>query len=348
MKKLFNLLFLAFVHFAFSQNINFTDANFKSFLLESNSTNGFVRDLNNNSIKLDQNNDGEIQISEAENVSLISFNGRFSDFSYTVFYFWGHYDFVNEPIKKDIYSLEGISYFKNLRILDCAYAKISTLDFTNLNKLEQLICKKNQITSFTNFQFVKSLIALDCSYNLLEILDLSQASINLNRNEVLLKYNDNDLHSLNLQNGKITAWCCLCSCDQAYCPFSNDINCIFSTCCRIPNFDNYPNLTDLKVNCFDKQWYPSFAVDNCDVQSTEEIANLNDKIKVSQNNSNGILTIMSPLKIDSYTILDMSGRVLKSEKTDNKNIDISYFNKGVYIIKVETKEGIANLKFIKN
>jgi len=163
MKKLFNLLFLAFVHFAFSQNINFTDANFKSFLLESNSTNGFVRDLNNNSIKLDQNNDGEIQISEAENVSLISFNGRFGSFNYTVYYFWGHYD--NPLTIKDIYSLGGLNNFKNLKVLDCAYAKITTIDFTDLSKLEQVICKKNQINSFTNFQFVKSLRALDCSYN---------------------------------------------------------------------------------------------------------------------------------------------------------------------------------------
>jgi len=122
---------------------------------------------------------------------------------------------------------------------------------------------------------------------------------------------------------------------------------MFSTCCYPPKIEDNPNLTDLKINCYDFG-YPGFAVTNCEVQSTEEIANLNDKIKISQNKSNGILTIMSPLKIDSYTILDMSGRVLKSEKTDNKNIDISYFNKGVYIIKVETKEGMANLKFIKN
>lgn len=344
MKKLFNLLFLAFVHFAFSQNINFTDANFKSFLLESNSTNGFVRDLNNNSIKLDQNNDGEIQISEAENVSLISFNGRFGSFNYTVYYFWGHYD--NPLTIKDIYSLGGLNNFKNLKVLDCAYAKITTIDFTDLSKLEQVICKKNQINSFTNFQFVKSLRALDSSYNFLETLDLSQSSVNLpDRAYVLFRFNDNNFKSLNLQNGKNTSWCILA--DWMFCPFSSEAGNMFSTCCYPPKIENNPNLTDLKINCYDFG-YPGFAVTNCEVQSTEEIANLNDKITVSQNKSNGILTIMSPLKIDSYTILDMSGRVLKSEKTDNKNIDISYFNKGVYIIKVETKEGIANLKFIKN
>jgi len=344
MTKLFTLLFLVFVQFIFSQNINFPDANFKNFLLQSSPTNGFVRDLNNNSIKLDQNNDGEIQVSEAENVSLISFNGRFDSFYYTVLYFWGHYN--DDLAKKDIYSLEGLSYFKNLITLDCAYAKISKIDFTNLSKLAQLICKKNQITSFTNFQFVKSLIALDCSYNLLETLDLSQASVNSYEGTyVLLNYNDNDLHSLNLQNGRITAWCILS--DSCSCPFSSAINCLFSTCCSRPNFDNYPNLTDLKVNCFEKEWYPSFATDNCEFQSTTEIPDISDKIKISQNSSKGVLTIISPLKIERYTILDMAGQVLKSEKTENKNIDISYFNKGVFIIKVETRQGIANLKFIK-
>ncbi len=344
MKKLFNLLFFAFVQFAFSQNINFTDVNFKNFLLQSTSTNGFVRDLNNNSIKLDQNNDGEIQVSEAENVSLISFNGRFSSSQYYIFYsFIPSYD--TELPAKDIYSVEGISYFKNLRILDCAYAKITSLDFTNLSKLEQLYCKKNQITSFSNFQYVKSLYALDCSYNLLEGLDMSKASENVIKEAVLFRFNNNNLTSLNLQNGKKTAWCYLS--DWTYCPFGSELGYLFSTCCYRPNIENNPNLTDLKINCYESG-YPPFAIDNCDVQSTEEIANLSDKIKISQNQSNGILTIISPLKIDRYTILDMSGRVLKNEKTDNKNIDISYFSKGVFIIKVETKEGIANLKFIKN
>jgi len=344
MKKLFYFLFLAVVQCVFSQNITFADANFKNFLLQSSSTNGFVRDLNGNSIKLDQNNDGEIKVSEAENVSLISFNERFGGFSYTVYYFWGHYDY---PLTvKDIYSLEGLSNFKNLKVLDCAYAKIKTIDFTNLSKLEQLICKKNQITSFTNFQFLQSLRALDCSYNLLETLDLSPSSVNLADNAyVLFRFNDNNFKSLNLQNGKNTSWCILA--DWMSCPFSNDVGSIFSTCCYPPKIENNPNLTDLKINC-NEFGYPPSAVTNCEVQSTEEIANLKDKIKVSQNKSNGVLTIMSPLKIEGYTILDMSGRVLKSEKTDNKNIDISYFNKGVYILKVETKQGAANLKFIKN
>ncbi len=342
MKKLINLLFLAFVQVTFSQNINFPDAEFKNFLLQSSSSNGFVRDLNNNSIKLDQNNDGEIQVSEAENVSLISFNGRFSDSSYTVFYFWNHYD--NPLTIKNISSLEGLSYFKNLKTLDCAYAKITTIDFTNLSKLEQLICKKNQITSFTNFQFVKSLIALDCSYNLLETLDLSQSYLSLpDRAYVLFRFNDNNFKSLNLQNGKNTAWCMLS--DWSDCPFPNPL---FSTCCYLPKIENNPNLTDLKINCFDKEYYPPFATDNCDVQSTAEIANLNNKIKISQNQSNGILTIIGPIKIEKYTIFDMSGRNIKTEQTGKTNIDISSLNKGVYIIKVETKEGVANLKFIKN
>lgn len=342
MKKLINLFFIALASSFFAQNINFPDINFKNFLLQSTSINGFVRDLNNNSIKLDQNSDGEIQVSEAENVSLISFNGRFSDFSYTVFYFWGHYD--NPITVKNISSLEGLSYFKNLKTLDCAYAKITTIDFANLSKLEQVICKKNQITSFTNFQFVKSLIALDCSYNLLETLDLSQSSLSMpDRRYVLFRFNDNNFKSLNLQNGKSTAWCYLA--DWTLCPFSG-VTIMFNTCCYPPRIENNPNLTDLKINCYEFG-YPPFAVTNCEVQSTEEIANLTDKIKVSQNNTNGILTIMSPLIIDGYTILDMSGRILKSKKTDNKNIDISYFHKGIYLIKVETKQGVANLKFIK-
>ncbi len=71
MKKLYLLLtFLAF-HFSFSQIVNIPDANLKALLLSFSPTNGGALDINNNSIKIDTNNDGEIQVSEAQQVNAL-------------------------------------------------------------------------------------------------------------------------------------------------------------------------------------------------------------------------------------------------------------------------------------
>ncbi len=66
MKKIYFLL-LAFSFFttANSQIVNIPDANFKAKLLTANTTNTIAKNLFKNYIKIDVNNDGQIQESEA-------------------------------------------------------------------------------------------------------------------------------------------------------------------------------------------------------------------------------------------------------------------------------------------
>ena len=89
----------------YSQIVSVPDINFKAKLLESSATNNIAKDLNGNPVKIDQNNDGEIQISEAENISALSINNR--DIS-IIFYFFVQRDSL--PIK-EIFSLEGLNSF---------------------------------------------------------------------------------------------------------------------------------------------------------------------------------------------------------------------------------------------
>ncbi len=56
---------------AYSQNLSFTDVKFKALLLSSNSTNQIAQDFNGNSIAIDNNGDGEIQLSEALRVKVL-------------------------------------------------------------------------------------------------------------------------------------------------------------------------------------------------------------------------------------------------------------------------------------
>ena len=64
MKKIFTLLLTTSLSFSFGQNLNFSDSKFKKLILSSTATNDIAFDFNGNSVKIDQNNDGEIQSSK--------------------------------------------------------------------------------------------------------------------------------------------------------------------------------------------------------------------------------------------------------------------------------------------
>lgn len=135
-------LFFWFVFFSTgmqAQIIDFPDANFKAKLLAKTDSNG-------SPLNIDTNNDGEIQISEAESISRLYIK---SD-SYST---------------NKITSLEGIAAFKNLEALDCSDNKLTALDLSALVKLSYLNCAENDLKSL-NLQNFKKLTSLICyDYN---------------------------------------------------------------------------------------------------------------------------------------------------------------------------------------
>ncbi|UEQ78754.1 T9SS type A sorting domain-containing protein [Chryseobacterium arthrosphaerae] len=72
MKKIFLTLCVSGCSIAYAQHLNFSDAKFKALLLSSNATNHIVQDFNGNSIAIDANGDGEIQLSEAQQVKVLT------------------------------------------------------------------------------------------------------------------------------------------------------------------------------------------------------------------------------------------------------------------------------------
>ena len=111
-KTYFLLLALCLFTSVTAQIINFPDANFKAKLLASNTTNEIAKDINGNKIKIDANNNGEIEFNEALNV----------------FELWISFASIS--------SLDGIENFTNLKTLNCSYNQITNLDFTGLNNLK--------------------------------------------------------------------------------------------------------------------------------------------------------------------------------------------------------------------
>lgn len=131
MKNLyFTILAFLFLTISNAQIVNIPDANFKARLLQASSNNqiasttepndnGYVSTYN----KIDTNNDGEIQVSEALLIKYLRVPG------------------VN------INDVTGINAFENLKFFNCANNQISDLDVSGLSKLRILHCHINQLNS---------------------------------------------------------------------------------------------------------------------------------------------------------------------------------------------------------
>lgn len=77
--------------------------------------------------------------------------------------------------------------------------------------------------------------------------------------------------------------------------------------------------------------------------------NLNNKIAIFPNPANDFININSNYNITKTEIQDLNGRIISSENHNSENIvlEINQFSKGVYLLKIETQNGISIQKFIK-
>lgn len=69
--KLLIAVMVQFFASSWAQNLNFSDAKFKALILTSNASNGIAKNASGVSIAIDTNNDGEVQLSEAQNVVIL-------------------------------------------------------------------------------------------------------------------------------------------------------------------------------------------------------------------------------------------------------------------------------------
>ena len=172
MNKLYFLIFLCAISLnGYSQIVDIPDANFKDALV-----NTFCVDTDGDGIgdiDADTNNDGEIQVSEAESVFGLNL-------SYST---------------NNIISLDGIESFINLELLACWSNELTSLNVTQNTNLEVLICWGNQLSNLDVTQNT-NLILLSCGVNQLTSLDVTQ-----NTNLEELYCFDNQLSSLNIENG---------------------------------------------------------------------------------------------------------------------------------------------------
>lgn len=174
--KLLFAIFLLIAQLSFSQNLTITDSYFKQFLLSADSGNTFAKDLAGNFTKIDTNNDGEIQVTEAANIKEIST--------------------VSFPLRTLINEID-VRQFSNLEELDCRLAKmtpfetglVSSLQYikaSGLSKLRSIDARKN------------SLISVDASHCPL-LTDINIQDSNLISPDIL-STNDTTIKNINLEN----------------------------------------------------------------------------------------------------------------------------------------------------
>ncbi len=149
MKKLYIFLILIFaVVVGNAQIINIPDANFKAKLLSASPSNIIAKNMDGSYFKIDSNNNGEIEVAEATQVSSLSVSSA------------------------SIASLEGISSFSSLSTLVCSYNQLTDLSLTTQTNLSTLRCENNQINSLT-INSLSSLYTIYCNNNQITSLNLS-------------------------------------------------------------------------------------------------------------------------------------------------------------------------------
>ena len=164
MKKRYFLYFLLVSFFTNAQIINFSDADLKAKLLSASPpTTYFAKDLSGNYTKIDTNNNNEIEVSEALQISYLDLSGQI---------FIGGTFYPNNTS-----NLTGIEYFTNLKYLDCRYLPLVTIDATPLINLEELFCGDPNLSSpltTLNVTGLNNLINLRCfGASLLTSVDVS-------------------------------------------------------------------------------------------------------------------------------------------------------------------------------
>ncbi len=147
---------LVFSNVLWSQSIEIPDPQFKKILLEASEDHIIAYDLEQNRTTIDANNDQEIQMEEALNISRLNLH------------------------RSQIKSLEGIEAFQNLQELSCHMNEIESMDISMLRELKILNCSSNRIKEFIAGTDHPNLYDLKISYNQLTDLNLTGA-IKLNR-----------------------------------------------------------------------------------------------------------------------------------------------------------------------
>jgi len=339
MKKNYFLLFTFFLLFnSNAQVIEFKSSRFLEVLLYSDTNSVIAKDYKGDLIKIDENGDKKIELSEALKVSELNISSFFlTDIS-------GIENFIN--LKTLICSGNHLTSFninslKELKYLNCSGILVNSLDFTALKNLETLICTQTQLVSINvvglsklhhlylyqnlledlNLSGLVSLKYIDCNFNNLKKIDVTGLTqleeLICNDNKIESVINLRDCHNLNrlwIQNNE------LISLDLSNCPKLSDL------------WADQNNLTSIDLTTPKNVLNASFGNNKLTSVNVDDFSNI-EFIRLSDN---------------KFTTIDLSKftNLRSVECNNNKELIALYLkngsNEGADII------GCSNLRYICN
>jgi Leucine-rich repeat (LRR) protein len=359
MKKIILLFVIISPIVCNAQIINFPDINLKNKLL----TNGIacIGESMDNCIfggSIDSNNNGEIEVSEAEAVAML---------------------YVNST-GIQITDLTGIEYFINLEYLDCTNNNLTTINLSQNISLKHLNCNNNDLSSLSLDGLIH-LEILACRNNQLTSLDISEQT-----QLKLLICEGNQINSLGFSNNPALqrVYCgnnLLTTLDFGTNPQLFDLGCRNNPNLTSINIKNgmtqvfgvgtlynqcWNSLPNLNYICADDNEIPALqsflagcgVTQNVIIDSTCPL-NVNkfskDSFVVHPNPSNGIfqLTFNESFseKIE-YSVYDVLGKIIVEKESSNDldtiEVNLENYPAGIYLLRMKIGEVVVNKKLVKN
>lgn len=306
--------------------INALDVSFNTNLIELFCTNNTIStlDLSNNTALL-QLFCGKNQLSNldlSQNPGLVFLNcadNQLTNIDVSLAIDLAHFNCTDNQI-----STLDLSNNTNLYDLACSYNQLQILDLSQNTLLEHVSCDYNPLSSL-NLTLQSNLMYLYCRYTLIKKLDLSQNTF-LTEADFSFSVLMNEL---NIANGNNTAI-----------NYFNVEDCISLNCVQVDD-TAYSN-----TNWTRKDSHTSFGINCTTTTNIEPLKSAQNKITLAPNPVSDILTIQSTSPIQQITVLDNSGRVIKTSADSNIPVDI--LSNGIYILQVQTEKSIHYQQFIKN
>ena len=321
-----------------NDTINIPDPNFKAILLAANTTNNIaaIGAIGNfTTVKIDTNNDGEIQVSEAQAINyLLVINSQISD-------------------------LTGIEYFTNLKYLYCAQNNLTSIDLSQLIQLERLGCYQNNMT-LLNLSTLLHLQYLFCYQNNITSLDFSHnpelttvycgnnqiSSLDFSANPLFndLGCRNNLLTSLNIKNGTTQLFGSQTYLNECWTGNPNLVT-ICADAAEIPALQSF--MSTCGVNT-------SGMVINSSCSMGVESHALLDDVTIAPNPSSGVFEvefthgIAEKTSIMIYNVLGQEVKSLDCARDDKTvKLDLSDYPSGVYLVKITSDTGVLEQRVLK-
>ncbi|MCB0464238.1 MAG: T9SS type A sorting domain-containing protein [Aequorivita sp.] len=265
MKNFFKLLFLSICGIVNAQIVNIPDVNFKAALLNYNPA-------------IDINNNGEIELNEAQGV-----------FELNVSY-------------KNILNLEGIQSFSNLTYLNCSSNFFENLDVSQNLSLTSLHCSNGELSNL-NVSQNQSLINLFCDNNHLTSLDVSE---NTNLKWLICRINsistinvtsllhlevfdcsDNFLTNLNLSQNLSLEWlyCSRNLLNELELSNNSDLEILICGANQFQNIDLTENFALRRLGCWNNQLTSLDLTNNINLEELVCYENEITNLDISQNHN---------------------------------------------------------------